>query len=637
MKKLDTSGTPPWVWLLCCALAAVEPLTHVCLKYGLPPETPFTGLHIGDDSGFLPALDMFATGFFSPYVISNATASPRDPAWFAAPVFWLLALLGTPGRVLGIDRFLWLGALNGAGIFLYLWAVYRFLIAAAPRCARLAFLLFALGGGIGGMLYLCTGLLGLHDAAWFETFFHRYARYELIEGPFLAPVLLSQRLYYTLPLALGFAGLTHYVRRADNPRPRTHAVPILLLVLATYWNARLGPLFWVVIACHQAAQTDAQRPRQVALLAAYAVLVLLTVAAVSLQMGLNSATKTATFALLRRSIWIGSFLSAACWLLIAAWPAIRRGLTAMPDIARPIAYAAAGYLALLLPLYAAYQTYWGNWPAGGDASAAVAMSDWALPGACIGFLIGLRRRATPDVDEITPTLVWMTLWGLLLLAAGVAALGQGRYLVLMPERCMVLLGVPLSVLAACGLQQLASGHPRRAYTLGGLCIGCGVVSIAVGAIFFQMPARYTPGRGPFQWLRHEVMTANEAALIDGLTEGVLLAPASEPPLYGDLAVARNARLRTVYGQGTFAIGNRDMETVRDAVVRFFDPSTSENDRKSLVRAWRVDYVFCPEVRPVDPYVPAALSRCDWLEESGRAGAARLFRVRQNAFGAAASP
>lgn len=617
-----------WVLGLCLALAAIEPATHFALRYALPASLSFTGLHIADDSGFLPALRMFSEHFFSPYVTALHEEGPNDPQIYGAPVFWLLGVLGVPAFVLGIDSFLWLGILNGAGLFFYLWAVYRFLRTVWPRQANLAFLIFALGGGLGGILYLITAALGFHDAPWFETFFHRYARYELIEGPFLAPWLLGQRHYYTAPLALGFSALTIWHKHRARLCVKRHLPAVLLLFAATYWNARLGPLFWLVMLCWCLTAADEPLKDRVRLAALYALPVLAAVALVSWQMNLNPATKAGTFMLLRRSIWIGSLASATSWQAIVAWPVLRRALSDQPSPARLLAWAAAGYLLCLAVLYAGYQTYWGNWLAGGDTSAAIALSDWALPGAAVGALLALRSRSAVTPDARVRDSHWPLMWLLALCAAGVSALGQGRLLVMMPERCMVLMGVPLAVLAAQGLELLRGQRPKLATGLVGAIVACGVCSLAVSSLCFQAPVGHTPGKGAFQWLHTEVMTPNEAALIDLIDSGIVLAPASSPPLYGDIVVARRPGVRTVFGQGTFAIGDRDMAALAGEVSRFFNPATAGKERAAFLGRYQVDFILCPETTPVASEAIYRIRAMNGVEETAAIGSATLFRVRR---------
>lgn len=622
-----TSRTPVWVWLAILGFALVEPVTHAVLRIDWGGTHVGTGLHIEDDSGFLPAVAMFETGFFSPYVTYAHPHGPHDPAIFGAPVFWLLALFGYPLLQLGLDPLLALGVMNGLGLAAFLWAVYRFLRTALPQAADRAYQLFLLSGGLAGALYLGARLFGMIEAPGFEVFFHRYARYELIEGPFLAPLLIANRVYYTAPLGLGFAALTLALRRLEDTRLRAHALPALLLLAASYWNARLGPLFWFALMCRALAEPRFAWRDMLRLAMAYAVPACAAVVLVSMQMRLNPVTQAATFGLLRRSIWFGSFLSVAGVTLLAASPALRRGLRASHGVGRVAAFASVGYLAVFAIGYAAYQTYWGNWLAGGDAAAALAVSDTALLGAVAGAVAALRWRA-PVQTCADPAAAWFTLWFVALAAAGVAALGGGRYLAAMPERCLVLMGVPLAGLAALGIRDWSERVPVVGRGFRIVLHGLGACSLCAYLLFFNAPAGYTPGHGPFAWLRVDVMSRNEAALLGQVESGVVLAPATAPPQYGDIAVAFRPGVRTVFGQGTFAIGDVDMAQQAGAVSRFFDPAASEEERRAALDHWCVDYVLCPETRPVDAGALAGLESMAVLEVAAKAGNAVLFRVRE---------
>ena len=74
-------------------------------------------------------------------------------------------------------------------------------------------------------------------------------------------------------------------------------------------------------------------------------------------------------------------------------------------------------------------------------------SDWALlallPGVLLGWKWTPREHATDP-----PHLRWVAAWFLVLLAISVSATGQGWLLQFAPQRCLVLLGVPMALLAA---------------------------------------------------------------------------------------------------------------------------------------------------------------------------------------------
>ncbi len=622
---MTASRTPGWVWGICLGIGLIEPATHLWLKYGLPGDVVFSGLHIGDTVFFLHAMRMFQNDFFSAYVTCHYAAGPHGPTLFPLIHHWLYGLVGWLGAVVHADPFLFLGFVNGASGFFYLWSVYRFLRVAAREQARLAFLIFALGGGLGGVLFLVTGAAGLHGAAGFGIAFHRWARYELIEGPFLSPILLQPRLYYTLPLALGFLALTRYLRKGIRARLRDHVPGMIALFVAACINARLGPLFCFALACHLALQSKEPVARRAVLGLLYAVPVGAAVVLTLLGLGLNPTLAAGIPHVLTRSIWFGSLVSVIFWHLPAAVPAVKRAWAGLPVSGRVLAGACLGYLGAFALLYGAYQTYWGNWLGRGDATAALHVSDPALVGAIFGGVAGCRRAS---LSRPSIHLSWMLLWFLPLCAAGVSALGQGYLLRFMPERFMVLMPVPLAVLTAAGLQHWMRVRPRTGRFLLGVILVCGLCSAAVACLCFQGPVGFTPGRGPFQLFHTEAITPDEARVVDAIEEGVMLAPATIP-LFGDIAVARRPGVRTVHGQGTLGFGDVDIAGMGGKVNTFFAPETPEGRRRDFVKSWCVDYIICPEAPPVAPETVAALKSYGWTSVALEAGNALLLKVNRN--------
>ena len=199
--------TPRVVWLLITALALTQPLVHMLCLYFPPMGTMATGLDIPDSALFLHAMNMFPSGFHSAYATCQAAGGDASITYYSVPHLWLYGLLGLIARVLPLDPFLTHGLASGIGAAFYLWVVYRFLLTIAPRHAMSAFVLFALSGGPGGLIYLVAGLAGLNDHAAFDEYFHRFALYDLMEGPHFNPVLYFPRLYYTLSLGGCLGGL----------------------------------------------------------------------------------------------------------------------------------------------------------------------------------------------------------------------------------------------------------------------------------------------------------------------------------------------------------------------------------------------------------------------------------------------
>jgi len=328
---------------------------------------------------------------------------------------------------------------------------------------------------------------------------------------------------------------------------------------------------------------------------------------------------------LTRSIWFGSLLIVTFWQILAAAPAFGPAWAGLPRAGRVAAGACLGYLGAFALLYGAYQTYWGNWLGRGDATAAIHVSDPALIGAILGGIAGWRwgSRGRPS-----PALSWMLLWFLVLCAVGVSALGKGYLLRFMPERLLVLMPVPLAVLGAAGLQRWKYVRPRIGVFLACALFVCGTCSAAVACLCFQGPLGFRPGRGPFTAFHTEAITHNEAALVDAIDEGVVLAPVTIP-LFSDIAVVRRPGVSTVHGQGTLGFGDVAIDTMGAWVSRFYAPDTDEAYRHDFVASWCVDYILCPEVPPVDEDTARALADYSWTDVVLRRGKGMLLKVRPN--------
>ena len=613
---------PGAILALIVVVAAIEPCTHLWLEYGMPDTVVPTGLHIPDDSFLMPSMEIFRSNFYSPYLSCQHPAGPNDPRVYSLPHYWLYGIIGYAGHLLGLSALLTLGFANGLFSFFYLWAVYRFLRQAFPAYANRAFALFTLGGGIGGLLYLA--LIPWHAHPAFDACFYRYARYELLEGPFLSPVLLGNRLYYMLPLALGFLSLTGFLTALKETGWKKHVLPLIGFFLTAYCNARLGPLFLLVLYLYLLS-----RPRpfleNLRIALAYAVPVTAAMVLVGLQFKLHPASIENIQQLLRRSMWFGSFLSAALWFLLAAAPEAFRVLRGARGPVRMLAGAAVGYWVSFALLYAGYQAYYGNWLWGGDASAAVLLSDYAVLGAVAGGCAVWLFRPK-DTPPRAPAFSWVLLWFLLLGAVALAAFGQGWFLRFMPERCMVMLGVPLAVLAAKGLERWKTRSPFVSRTLLVLLLAGGLTSIAVSALCFQGPIGHAPGKGNFQWAHSDSITPDEAKVIAAIGPGVVIAPPSQPPLYTDIIVNLRKDVSTPFGQATLSLGDTNHLAMANILRMWFSPGATEFSRRALLNYYQVDYVFCPETRPVAPAVLDELRQIPWLEEIAHAGGAVLFHV-----------
>ncbi len=609
--------TPLWVWLIVVGLALIEPVTHLWIAFGLPDGSVPTGLHIPDTICFRVFMDMFESGFHSPHATCQAPQGSQYIGYFAVPYYWLYGALGLVGHVLQLNDFLLLGFGNGLVAFLYLWVVYRFLVHAAPRYANLAFIFFTLGGGLGGVLYVLTGLLGMHGATGFEENFARHALYELIEGPVLSPVLHFPRLYYGVAFVLCYGSLTQLIK-ASRSGARRHAVfAAILLVIASFINTRFGALAWVVAMFYLYTQEDIENRLRFRAAVTMTIAVGLGIVAGLLMLGLNPSIVGTTVSTVRQAMWLFPFLSATFFFLLLVPNEIRRSLPRMPLLGRACSWGAVGYLGVFALLYVGHQVYWGNYLKGGEPDAALFSSDKALIGAVAGFIFGMTRRERGRQPD--PELSWVVLWLLSFLAVAVSTWGNGWFLGFSPQRCMAMLGVPIALLAARGATRLHSHRPFVARAIVSTIIACGVTSVAVGSLCFQGPLFHEPGKDPFAWHHTEAMTETDASLLDALGAGVVLAP---KPISDVIALRPGNSV--LFGAAT---GHADQlyETMKEGVQRFFDPNTANEYRRVFLSEWCVDYVYCPDTFPVHPDTLAELIGMQELEVVGREGDAVLFR------------
>lgn len=612
-----------WVYFLIAGIALVEPATHLWLKYGLTGDAAHSGLHIGDTPFFLTDMRIFTNGFFSPYVPCGSSEGSNNPSLFALPHHWVYGALGWIAHQVHLDPFLALGFANGLAGAFYLWMALRFFRYVIPDRANLAFVLLCCGGGIGGLVWLGALPLGMHGYPQFESWFHRFARYELIEGPFLLPSLVMPRLYYTIPMGIGFAALMAFIDSTGRDHPIPGKKSMLLQFLCTYLNARVGMLFWGVALCFVFAQPVLRAAAKWRYASLYLVPTAVAAMLVSIPFGLNIHGAENVALLLRRSAWIASVCTATFWLLPVAALALWRHIAQLRWPGRIVAGACLGYGCAYMALYLGHQTWYGNWNGGGDAAAAVAVSDWAFLGVIPGMLLlRLRRHVKPEEETET----WVALWFLGLGCVSITAFGQGWFMRAMPERGLALLGPPLAMLAAEGIALVRQRFPRLATGYTGLVVASGFVSVAVGALCFQGPLGYTPGRSPYGEFHSEVVLADDVKILDWLERGTLLAPASLPPLLGDVAVARSPELKTLFGQPSLEFGDVSMLDMAREIQFFYSREASDLFRAEFVDHWCIDFVFCPATRPVDPEVIEALKALPWLERIAQVGDAVLFRV-----------
>ncbi len=224
---------------------------------------------------------------------------------------------------------------------------------------------------------------------------------------------------------------------------------------------------------------------------------------------------------------------------------------------------------------------------------------------------------------------WLVLWLLLFLAVALSAFGQGWFMRFNPQRCMVMLGLPIALLAAHRLERMALCHKLAADCATGLIIICGVCSTAVAAACFQGPLGHRPGEGPFAYLHYEIMTPADANALEHIEPGAtIVCPTWSPISFGDIVALRDG-VSVVGGVGALNLAAQPFDKLTKEINSFFDPSTSVQWRDAFIERWCVDYVYCPDTCPVDPRVVRQFRDTPWLELVYSEGDAFLFSVKES--------
>lgn len=630
--------TPRAIWLLIAILALTQPLVHGLCLYFPPEGTVATGLHIPDSALFLHAMDMFPTGFHSAYATCQAAAGDASIAYYSVPHLWLYGVLGLIARLMPLDPFLTYGIANGLGAAFYLWVVFRLLIVIVPRFAVAAFVLFTLSGGPGGLLYTITGLCGLHGVSAFEAYFHRFAVYDLMEGPHFNPVLYFPRLYYTLSLACCLGGLGSIVGRVQRGETSWPWGWMIAIAVGSFLDARYTVFTFALLVLFLACERNCDGNFRWWALAAYGLPGGAGFLVAAALMRVNPAVVENHLVVGNMAMWFSPF-AIVTWLhWLAGGRVLLHGAQMAPLPARVLLFAGLGYLAAFSAGYVVYQGFYGNLLAGRDGSVAAAISDWALMGgvAGVGLAYWTGRRAAPprhsrDARHGASTsgatvvdcgsMTWLLLWLLGFTALSMSGFGQGWFLQFGPQRLQVFIWLPLCIVAAMGLATLST---RVQQTAWGMLLVCGVSSVAVAVLAFQSPLGRVDAQGPFSSLHTEIMRLDDGRLIEAIGKGCVLAssPASD-------VVVRLKGNPVVFGIGTFNLTDQPYSELREEVEVFFDAETPDGVRRDIAARWCVAWVYCPATWPVEPAVREQLRASTWLEVAAEAGDGMLLRVRRD--------
>jgi len=621
------SGRRPFLGIvvLIVALALIEPVVHVWIVRRPPAGRVPSGLHTLDTYAYVSAMKYYGDDFYSPYAACHSGYGDRDRSLYALPHHHLYGLAGMLSRVLHVPPFFFLGVINGLGLAFCLAGAYVLLRSTVPQLAEHALVLFTLQGGLGGVLYVVCGLLGLHEDPEFPRYFMRFFVYELNEGARFQPYLLAARLYYTLPLGFGFLALAALATSLRRASALWMVAAALLQATAAFLNFRLGPMYWTGALLYLLCVAGIATPRGVWAAVAVTVGTLGGTAAAVAMLSQNPELAESVLRIFHGGMWLLPFLSATLfhWLVLPG--TLGRSTGRLPVVLRMAGYGALGYLYAYTALYLGHQAYYGNWGHGGETSAAVKVSDAAFVGALLGLVYGYARRPKRDADS-DASLGWWGLWFLVFLCAALTAMGHGWFLRFTPRRFMVILGLPLAVLTAAGLHRLRAKHPRLSAGLNGTILFCGTVSIVVTWTTVYGPLGASGVQQQFPWTHCAYISEADDRAIASLGEGVVLTPSLGSPLLGDVIACRTGNT-VVYGNGTLDFSHQRMWEVRGLVADFYKPGASEAARRDLLEAWCVDYVYCPDIVPVDAAAVEELLQLPWLKEVFHEGQAVLFEVQ----------
>ncbi len=613
-----------WEFLLIAALALISPVVSVWVALCPPAGFQPSGLHTVDSYAYLSAMAHYREGYFSPYAKCNSPLGDHHPSLYVLPHHRLYGTLGMVAEAFHVPSYYVLACANALSLMVLLFGALYLLRVTVPRQARLAFFLFALGGGAGGILYMVTSIFGLQQDPAFPKWFFRFFAYDLNEGARFQPYLLLDRLYYLLSLGVGFFGLA-FLYQAMKGRAWKSFPGWLCVAASAYVNFRVGPMIGCVGLLLTLLKTNPVWKGWpgipfflISLAAAYIPY---------LQSMSNPALADSVFRSLGGVMWLMPFISATLlyWFFLPG--ALLRGLRELPWLPRMMGGAACGYALVYGLLYGAYQAYYGNWLTGGDTSAALAVSDFAFAGALAGAGLGLWRGKAVREEGYLSVPGWMALWFLVFFCASVSAAGKGWWMQFMPQRGMVMLGLPMAVLAADGIQRLHVTWPKTADAFITSLVGCGIASILVTWTVVYGPLGVNTAQRFFPWTNYCFVTDADITLMNRLDNGTVLAPSLGDPLFGDI-IALRPGMHVVYGNGTMDYSHEVMPDVRSAVAVFFSAGTAEAQRRQLIDEWCVDYVYCPDTTPVDPAVIQELRGTPWLECTAEQGRGALFKVKR---------
>ncbi len=444
------------------------------------------------------------------------------------------------------------------------------------------------------------------------------------------------RLYYTASLALGFGSLMWFVKTKQSQSRGDAVVASLLLFGASLINLRFGAMFVGILFVYLwLSVPKMNRLRWIAATLSTSALILavLVYAVMSLK---NPAAAQTNYSFVRQSMWPTGFVFAAGMHL---FPLLYVVVSRMQDFnrwERALVVASGSYFGSLALCFAGHWTYYGDFLLGSDHTVLNRFSDLALIGGLLGFVLGwripFRFETDPFVsgdegqkrnrsDAPSNSVEWFLIWALAFMVLGMSAFGQGWGQRFAPQRFLVLLGVPLSVVSAFALIRLRSSFPRsvRSYVVAMVMLG--VTSVLVGSVVLLTPV----GRSvSLLWsYRVDTITVADSKLIENIQSGVVLSAGRDADL-----VAMRTSARVIGGIGAMDLSDRPFDELERASSRFL--FFGEDDvRRALIREWCIDTVYCPSGWTVSGFV-ASLRASPLFEEVATEGEGAIFRVNRAA-------
>jgi len=213
------------------------------------------------------------------------------------------------------------------------------------------------------------------------------------------------------------------------------------------------------------------------------------------------------------------------------------------------------------------------------------------------------------------------LWGLGALVVGVSAWGQGWFMNFAPQRLMLVLGVPLSVMAAVGLAALGEKRPKVTYACWTALVVCGAASLMANVLFVQGALGRTPGGGPFAEWRRGIIALEDRQLLNALEGGTVLTPSP----FADV-LTRHTNHAVLGGTGATDLAGVRSSELQPEIDRFLGTSMPAAERREFLDRWCVDWIAAPNTWPLPRDVMDEIAALENVEQAAALGRNAIYRV-----------